>query len=358
MHQFSQAWDAAREALKTGELHDDLKPLKWTLKAFLGGAEPPKEGKVPDMLRQIVDRKAAQIVTSAGVPLHEAKGRAIVEYAGTAPSKAQRAAMLKMVYHLYMVGAAGSQVFWVYAPQTCYTKWIFSEVKNIATDAGLIAVLGQAGAEVYSATQRAAMLGAVLTAKSWCLGASARSSMGSASTHALVRNYFSTSAATDGQIRTIAARLARGFQLMAGALNHGTVIISDEPKDRSGGGWGDFALAYIGETMCVIYVQGGMLGKIDDYSGGDAKSLMRAARTVVHETSHKAIQTDDVIYGSSGGLKPEGSVDLTPAYAIWNADSWAYYCVDLNGQLRPGASARARTPAPAIDGAPTTRLLV
>jgi hypothetical protein len=358
MHQFSQAWKAAQAAYKTGELHDDLKPLKWSLKALISGDEPPKNGKVLDSLRDIINRKAKQVATSASVPLHEATGRVIVQYAGTAASKNTRAAMLKMLYHLYMVGSSGSQALWVYAPPTCYSKWIFSEVKNITDDNGLITVIGKDGTEVYSAKQRSLMLQSVLTAKALCLNAHALAATADSKTLDLIRNYFATAATTESQLKTIASRLAKGYQLMAFALNRGVVIISDEPKDRAGGGWGDFALAYIGENMCVIYVQGGMLAKVDSYGGGDEKSLMRTARTIVHETSHKAVHTDDVIYGSAGGLKVEGSSTLTPEYAIANADSWAYFCADINDKLRPSAKVRARTAAPAILGAPTTTLAV
>jgi len=359
MEQFSEAWAAAGAAFKSGDLHADLAPVKWGLTAFLGGNEPGRDGKVIVKLREIIDRRARQIATDQGVALHEAKGRAIAQYAGTtAAGKNARAAMLKMLYHLYMGGSTKSQVVWVYSPPKVYSKWIFSVVKNLTTDAALAAELGKDDEAVYSPSQRATITKAVQTGKDLCLNAAARTARSNDITLDLVRNYFSTNATADRQLSTVASRLAKGFQLMAGMLNRGVVVISDEPKDRQAGGWSDFAFAYVGEDMCVIYVQGAMLAKIDDYNGGDQRSLIRAARTVVHETSHKVLHTSDVIYGSSGGLRPEGSADLTPEFAMSNADSWAYFCVELNGRLRPGAMARARTAAGAIRAAPSRALLV
>ena len=326
-----------------GDLHDDLKPLEWTLKAFLGGGEPPKEGKVPDKLREIIDRKAAQIVTSAAVPLHEARGRAIVGYAGGAgPSKAERAAMLKMIYHLYMIGSSGSQVFWAYAPPDCYSKWIFSEVKNITTDAGLVAVLGRAGAEVYSATpaQRDARRGAdgqVLVPRR--VGAQFESERGSA--RPWCATTFPLRPQPMGRSRPSPIASRAGFQ--SDGRERSITAPSSSPTnpriDRAAG-WNDFALAYIGEAMCVIYVQGGMLGKIDQ--------LQRGRRQIAHASgSHH--RPRNLAQGSAdrrrdlwvaGGLKPEGSANLTPEYAIWNADSWAYYCVDLKASCAPARHAR------------------
>ena len=42
--------------------------------------------------------------------------------------------------------------------------------------------------------------------------------------------------------------------------------------------------------------------------------------------------TEDVVYGPKG-LKPEGSGALTAEYALHNADSWAYFAVDVLGFL-------------------------
>ena len=358
MDEFTEAWAAAGAALKSGNLHADMTPVKWGLKAFLGGPEPSREGKVLDKLREIINRRAGQIAVGSGVGPDIAQARAIVEYAGAGAGKNGRAAMLKMLYHMYMAGSTNAQVVWVYSPPEVYSEWIFDVVEHETDDAGLIGQLGQAGQELYSAAQRATIGRSVQTAKNLCLNAAALCGTGSDETLVVVRNYFSTSTATSRELQQVTSRLAHGFQLMAGMLNRGVVVISDEPKDRQAGGWSDFAFAYPAEDMCVIYVQGSMLKKIDDYNGGDQRSLLRAARTVVHETSHKVLHTGDVIYGSSGGLRPEGSQQLTPEFAISNADSWAYFCVDLNHQLRPGASRRARTAAPRILRPPSRALLV
>jgi hypothetical protein len=55
-----------------------------------------------------------------------------------------------------------------------------------------------------------------------------------------------------------------------------------------------------------------------------------ATLAIIHELSHRLIKSKDAVYDFTG-LKP-GSV-LTHGHAIVNADSWAYFAADFNGQL-------------------------
>jgi len=62
-----------------------------------------------------------------------------------------------------------------------------------------------------------------------------------------------------------------------------------------------------------------------------------------------------VVYGPNG-LKPEGSTALTPAYALHNADSWAYFAVDVVGYLTGPDKANGEKPATAILEVPVRTL--
>ena len=58
------------------------------------------------------------------------------------------------------------------------------------------------------------------------------------------------------------------------------------------------------------------------------------ALTIIHELSHREVGTDDNAYDHDG-LKP--AKDKLPyAKALNNADSWAYFCLDLAGVLAAG----------------------
>jgi hypothetical protein len=151
--------------------------------------------------------------------------------------------------------------------------------------------------------------------------------------------------------------LASGYQKIANACNGTNIIISDEPGDRTSGGWKDWAFIYTAETMSVIYLQGAWLKKADEVSPSNLSPLYRCVRTIIHELSHKEVSTEDVVYGPKG-LKPEGSTALTPEYAIHNADSWAYFAVDVLGYLTGPDKTNGDTSTSAILKVPARTLTV
>jgi hypothetical protein len=132
-------------------------------------------------------------------------------------------------------------------------------------------------------------------------------------------------------------------------------VISDEPGDRCGGGWKDWAFIYSAEAMSVIYLQGAWVSKADEATPSNQAPLFRCARTIVHELSHEQLRTEDVVYGPNG-LMPEGSGALTPAYALHNADSWAYFSMDVTANLTGPDAANGATACSAIRAVPSKTL--
>ena len=151
--------------------------------------------------------------------------------------------------------------------------------------------------------------------------------------------------------------LSAGYIKIANACNGGNIIISDEPGDRTGGGWKDWAFIYTQEAMSVIYLQGAWLTKANEITPSNQSPLYRCVRTLIHELSHKQVSTEDIVYGPKG-LKPEGSTVMTPEYALHNADSWAYFAVDVLGYLTGPDKANGDNPTSAILKTPTRTLTV
>ncbi len=120
-------------------------------------------------------------------------------------------------------------------------------------------------------------------------------------------------------------------------LKANKLIYSDDPTDRMKGsavtGQGNyksnwnafgFVAADRGEKLDVVYVQRGILRRL-----GGGEDWM-AVLAIVHELSHRVIGTKDAVYDFKG-LKP--SSVLTTTHALKNADSWAYFCADMNGKI-------------------------
>ncbi len=352
MNKFSDAFTTAKSALDSGALADNFTGLAGPLKSLLATSSGPDVAQAAQLekLRSTIS-KASQPLIKKGGTNASAAAKVIISGAGSGNKVAERAATLKMLRHLYHQKSAGGQVVWVYAPPSVYAKWIFDEVAGADLTA-LETVLSKDETEVYDESQRAVMATAVQTARSVATAVQVKLGAASDTTKSVVRRYFGDAKTTDKELIETMVTLAFGYKKIAAACNAGSIVISDEPGDRTGGGWKDWAFIYTAEKMSVIYLQGAWLKKAGEVSPSNQSALYRCTRTIIHELSHKEVSTEDIVYGPKG-LKPEGSTALKPEYALHNADSWAYFAVDVLGYLtgpdktngETACSAILRTPA-------------
>lgn len=355
MNKFSEAYAEAKSALDGGKLTGDFAELQGGLKSLLTAATGPDvsyRAKLSELRRAVTKASAAEVKKGTTAP--KAHAKAMVTGAGDATKLAERAATLKMLYHLYHQKSSGGQQIWVYSPPSVYTKWIFDEVAG-ANAATVETVLGKDEGEVYTARQRSIMAQAVQVARAVALAACAKLGKPNARTKRKVRQYFGNSASTDEQLKTVMTTLGDGYKRIANACNGGNIVISDEPIDRNGGGWKDWAFIYTSEAMSVIYLQGAWLNKAGEIKLTNQSPIYRCARTIIHELSHKQVNTEDIVYGPKG-LMVDGSAALTPDYALHNADSWAYFAVDVVGVLTGPDKQNGKTACTAILKTPTRTL--
>ncbi len=354
MDSFSEAFDAAKSALTSGDLDGDFKKLQKGLKRLIAASGPDTAEK--GQLAELRDKIASGAKALKGTTGAIGEAKVLIAGAGSGKGRIERAASLKMLKHLYHQKSAGGQQIWVYSPPSAYSKWIFDEVAG-ANEPGLQAALSKNDPEVYSESQRATMAQAVQQARAVAQAVSAKLGAASDATKSVVRRYFGDASTTEKQLIETMSTLASGYLRIAGACNEGNIVISDEPIDRTGGGWKDWAFIYTAETMSVIYLQGAWLKKADEVTPSNQSPIYRCVRTVIHELSHKEVGTEDIVYGPKG-LKPEGSAALTPEYALHNADSWAYFAVDVLGYLTGPDKTNGDTPTSAILKTPTGTLKV
>lgn len=209
--------------------------------------------------------------------------------------------------------------------------------------------------EVFSVKQRDVMASVIQEARTVTLAVVSKLGAAKDSTKEMVRRYFGNANTREEDLTTTMSTLKAGYQKIANACNDGAIVISDEPVDRTGGGWKDWAFIYSNEKMPVIYLQGAWLAKANQVGPSNQSPLHRCVRTIIHELSHKVVSTEVIVYGPKG-LRPEGSSALTPAYALHNADSWAYFAVDLLGYLTGPDKKNGSTPTKAILRTPVRTL--
>lgn len=327
MNKFEEAYKAAKDALTTAFV-GEMEKQRGDMSALLG-ADGPNEAKkaVLNKVRRAIATDSLErryIFWTAG------EARAITNAAGAKDShgKRKKAATIKLFRHLYHGSKIGGASIWVYSPPAAYDKWVF-DMFTSDDDSSIMKVLNKKNEEVYSEHHRKIMVDAISEAKRVASSAVTKLDAKSAATKKLVEQYF-TDGDAEYDVDDIMTKLSKGYKKIAAGLGSSSLVISDEPGDRLGGGWKDWAFIYTTEAMKVIYLQNAWLKKADEASPDNSGPLHRCARTIIHEMSHKELKTEDVVYGPKG-LKPKG--DLTGAHALHNADSWAYFAIDVNGLL-------------------------
>ncbi|WP_295451075.1 M35 family metallo-endopeptidase [uncultured Thiodictyon sp.] len=334
MSMFSEAYDALRKVVVTQAEFDAewQKFLNKEVVPILGTSGPDSAHAAGlDKLRERIEDSSGG--GFASFFLGGLVGEAIVAAAkktGAEAGLARRCAALKMLKHLYRAEQTGAQSVWILSPPKAYSKWVFDEI--VGTEKNLTALLSKE-AEVYSAANRKTMCTALHQAVACAQYSAVKLGSPDPATTTVFERWFADGTASETDIAAKMTSMGTEFTRIAAVLGSNLLVFSDEPKDRTSGGWKDWGFVYSSEKMDVVYLQNAFLK-----ASGNSGDLWKCVLTLVHEVSHRVAATDDNRYdnGSPGkvggrGLKPDGT--FTFDYATNNADSWAYFCVDLKGML-------------------------
>jgi Holliday junction resolvasome RuvABC endonuclease subunit len=121
--------------------------------------------------------------------------------------------------------------------------------------------------------------------------------------------------------------LNAGLKKLAAKLKSGRMIYTDSVSER-GTNANDGTEAFVwGDPLDVVYIEQEFFGTQNTLSG-----LTNWARIVVHELTHRELNTKDHAYEHQG-INP---CTLGAGKAIENADSWAWFCADCAGALTDG----------------------
>ena len=324
MSDFSTAYAKAKATISAGKYAPEWQKFIDTegpLKSLLGDDSPlVTHGGALDKLRDKLDKSAKKSIGAflMGNGLDDVILKAAAANDGD-KAVGDKAAALKMLKHLYLVRKKGSQDVWVYAPPKAYKKWVFDEIKGSDSDSRKRL---QQETEVYSASDRMVMADALQESAAWCH--KVLIALGGKDGEASVRRWFLGTDGTAQQMTQALDRLRAGFKKVDTLCRSGKLVFSDEPGDRNGGGWKDWAFVYSSEKMDVVYLQGAFL------KAGNSGNKTMCALTIIHELTHRVLSTKDHRYDYDG-LKPGRDIEFNKA--INNADSWGYFAADVAGML-------------------------
>jgi hypothetical protein len=327
MKKFTQAYDAARKAIITNKKYEAEWQTLLTQKiAPILDEAGPKQSQASglDELRtQLTAKSGTRTTGTAEEKLANTIYDASVNTTDTT-GLLERVAALKMMKHLYLAEKSGAQNVWVYAPPKAYSKWVFDEI--VGEKSAVITKLKEE-TEVYSATQRGVMCSALHQSRKVVLDAVAKLGTPVDATKTVFKRWFGSDTEAD------MTSMADSFKKIGAALGSTTMVFSDEPLDRQTA-WKDWGFVYATkERFPVVYVQKAFLD-----AAGNSGELWRCGLTLIHELSHYVLDTEDYRYdngvpGDLAGVGLTPDVTFTSAKAMDNADSLAYFCVDLAGFL-------------------------
>ena len=331
MNVFTEVYDKSIELLKSPSLHTDWKDVEAGLKRLLQTDGPSvSQARTLDDLRNRL-REAAK---KAGGVRAKAKAAEIARASQTDKAGFQdRAALIKQLKHFYLVAKKGHQSVWVVDQPKSHGQWAYDLLDGKSVEEMITLLAGSR--EVFGAANRKMLSDALQLARKWSADTEIKLGAKSASTLATVQRWFHEENAGADETEATRTRLLAGFKKITAACNSGKVIFSDRPRLRASGDYDNtFASVNASDAMPVIYIYQLFLDTGKRTITGRIPKLWLCALTVIHELSHKLQATEDIRYDYQG-LKPSAS--FPAGDAIRNADSWAYFCGDVLGNVPKGA---------------------
>ncbi|MEO3432652.1 M35 family metallo-endopeptidase [Inquilinus sp. CAU 1745] len=331
---FSDAFTAARKAIKDEAFHKDWKRVLNALQLLAGhdGLNPGKASALGDLRKKIKKHSKDLTKEDEGILLGTGDvdpKRAVAAQNGKI---AEKAAALKLLRHVYMLRKSGSHKVWICSLPAGYRNWPHGEVKG-AQVATLKAKLTQT-AERFSEDDKKHLSNATQEGLKWCHKtlislAQARKDKGDG--RAFVRRWFADEKASDAELDAMISTLAAGFKKITAVMKSGGLVLTDHPLYRGTQFEGSEAFVTVGakrDRLDVVYVESAFFGTNNLLTG-----LTNWTRILVHELTHREAATVDVPGRYAwGGIKPTFAA-FPSAKAITNADSWAWYCADVAGAL-------------------------
>jgi hypothetical protein len=238
-----------------------------------------------------------------------------------------RAAFLEMLRHFYLIRLTHNHRVWVLDGALKFDRWVYDEFDG-QTRHELKRSLAYEPFLAFGSRDRQMFAEALQRARKWSMDIVADLGSPDPDTLDAVRRWFHTAHASEARVKATAATLLDGFKRIAAVCNSTHVVFSDDPPNRGVHADGKRWVASVDSTekMPVIYLYPAYLKNARKNIFGRYPRMWLAALTIIHELSHKLLNTKDLRYDNNG-LKPGSSI--SPGDSIKNADSWGYFAADM-----------------------------
>lgn len=278
-------------------------------------------------------KEADKLMEAAGIAATGAASDATV----------RKAASLKMLRHLYLVGSRGAQQVWVLSTPKSYRKFPSDELLDVKATAATIKTKLADVDEQFTTETKDRLGEAMQLGLNWSEAAKIVLA-GAASTPAslaIIKCWFAAPDTSAEDVEKVTAALLAGFKKIVNAMNQSLVIITDLPMYRSDATKNTveaFVRRQNGkhERPRSVYIERALFENYDVSVLHDMKKNW--ARVLLHECTHTEVQTQDKGYAYKG-IAP--GTNITAANAAINADSWAFFAADCAGALTDGERTRA-----------------
>jgi len=225
---YHHCWSAAHPGFSMQVLPktDGWEKIEEGLKSLLQqGGPDPQNATVLDELRKKLRSAAAKNNETEGAVIWR-----LAQHDGAKSYSRERAALLKMMRHFYLVNSAGAQSFWVLDLPKSYTAWP-RDLLMSKSDTDIPATLNQNN-EVFGSRRRKRLRRAWQVAKEESLRAQGLLGKPSPTTLKKIQMWFLEAGASSADATATAAKLRKGFDDINKASSESCVICSDDPVYR------------------------------------------------------------------------------------------------------------------------------
>lgn len=275
----------------------------------------------------------------------------IMEFAGldptavTTPAEAnvKKAAAIKFLRHLYMVGGRDNQQVWVVATPSAYTAWPGKELDTVKTSHAQVKNKLAEVAEQFPLDTRTKLGEAMMMALGWAEAAkrTLAAAKNDAAAMVKVKRWFDDGTISAKDLTKNIAKMQAGFKVIVNSLNSHLVMITEMPSLRADASQ-DLTEAFVLSTSGkmerprTLYIEKALM---ENYNVSVLQDMKKNwARVLLHECTHTDAKTEDKRYAFRG-IRPGGHIDA--AEAAINADSWAFFAADAADALTDGDKTRA-----------------
>lgn len=238
---------------------------------------------------------------------------------------AKRLGALKSLRHTYLLKRFGGHKVWCVDFPNSFTDWPH---KVLSGDRGQATTKLNDKDERFAEERRKHLANASQEALKWVHKAMLVATSPKSSKNATrIARWFADDTSKEEDMVAVASTLNNGLKKIAVKLRSGHLIYTDSVSERGTSENVGVEAFVWGDALDVVYIEKEFFGNRNTLTG-----LTNWARIVVHELTHRELNTEDHAYEHQG-INPK---KLTAAKAIENADSWAWFCADCAGALTDG----------------------